>query len=67
MRRLCRVALLSAIAILSVQPATCFYPPLFAGAAPSAASRATKKKKSKPRKSKKILKGRHGNHKRKPA
>ena len=67
MRRICRVVLLSAIGLMSIQPATVFVPSLQAGAIPAAASRAKKKNKPKPRKTKKILKGRHGSHKRKPA
>jgi len=66
MRKLCRTALLSAIALLSIQPATLFVPSLLAAAASSAASPAKKKSKHKNKKQK-ILKGRHGKHSRKPA
>ena len=66
MRKLCRTALLSTMALLSIQPATLFDPGASAAAAPSAASAAKKKSKHKNKKQK-ILKGRHGKHSRKPA
>ncbi len=67
MRKLCRTALLSALAMLSIQPATLFVPRVYAGAVPAAASPAKKKNKVKKTKKQKILKGRHGKHNRKPA
>jgi hypothetical protein len=66
MRKLCRTALLSAIALLSLQGATPFLPSASAGAVPAAASKAKKKPKYKNRKQK-VLKGRHGKHNRRPA
>ncbi len=65
MRKLFRITLLSAIALLSVQPATLFVPSAYAGAAPAPASRT--KKKNKIKKKKKILKGHRGKHSHKPA
>jgi hypothetical protein len=65
-RKLCRTALLSAIALLSVLPATLFVLSEYAGAIPATASPAKKKNKVKKRKQK-ILKGRRGKHSRKPA
>ncbi len=64
-----RTALLSAMTILSIQPAVLFVPSVYAGAVPAAASHAKKKNKLKKLKMKKqkILKGRHVNHKHKPA
>ncbi len=72
MRKLFRTAILSAIALLSIQPTTLFVSSVYAGAAPAAASRANKKNKFKTKKyntrrTKKILQGRHGKHNRKPA
>jgi hypothetical protein len=71
-RKICRTALLSAIALLSIQAATLFVPSVHAGAVPAAASPAKKKNKFKTNKfkikrNKKILKGHHGKHDRKPA
>jgi len=66
MRKLCRTALLSAIALLSIQPATLFVLNASAAAVPAAASPAKKKNKHKSKKQK-VLKGRHGKHNRKPA
>jgi hypothetical protein len=66
MRKLYRTALLSAIAWLSIQPATLFVPRVSAAAAPAAASQAKRKNKHKNRKQK-ILKGRRSQHSRRPA
>jgi hypothetical protein len=66
MRKLCRTALLSAIALLCIQPATLFVPSASAGALPAATSQVKKKNKHKNRKQK-VLKGRHSKHTRKPA
>jgi hypothetical protein len=66
MRKLCRTALLSAIALLSIQQAPFFVPGVSATATPAPASKAKKKYKPKFRKQK-ILKGRHGKHARRPA
>jgi hypothetical protein len=65
-KRLCRTALLSAIAWLSIQPAILFVPRVAAEAVPAAASKSKKKTKHKNTK-KMILKGRHGKHSRRPA
>jgi hypothetical protein len=63
-RKLCRTALFSILALLSILPAGLFVPRAQAGALPAAASPAKKKNKSRKVKSKKqkILKGRHGKH-----
>jgi hypothetical protein len=66
MRKLCRTALLSAMALVCLQPSTLFVPRAAAGAVPAAASRGKKKNKYKKRKQK-VLKGRHGKHTRKAA
>jgi hypothetical protein len=66
MRKLCRTALLSAIALLSIQSAALFVPNASARAVPAAASPAKKKNKHKTRKQK-VLKGRHSKHTRRPA
>jgi hypothetical protein len=65
-RKLFRAALLSVIAMLSIQPAILFVPRVYAGAVPAAASPAKKKNKYKLKKQK-SLKGRHGKHRRKSA
>jgi hypothetical protein len=65
-RKLFRAALLSVIAILSIQPAILFVPGVYAGAVPAAASPAKKKNKYKVKKQK-ILKGRHSKHRARPA
>jgi hypothetical protein len=65
-RKLCRTALLSAIAWLSIQPAILFVPTVSAAEVPAAASKVKKKTKYKNKKQK-ILKGRHGKHSRRPA
>jgi len=62
-----RAALLTALAMLSLQPAALFVPRLYAGAVPAAGSPAKKKVKSKKTKKQKILKGHHEKHKRRPA
>jgi len=66
MRRLCRTALLSAIAWITIQPAILFVPRVSAAAVPAPASKSKKKTKHKNTK-KMILKGRHGKHSRRPA
>jgi hypothetical protein len=65
-RRLCRTALLSAMAWLSIQPAILFVPRVAAAAVPAAASKSKKKTKHRNTKQK-ILKGRHGKHSQRPA
>ncbi len=67
MIKLCRTALLSAFALLSIQATTPFVPSVSAGAFPAAASPAKKKNKAKKMKRKKILKSRHSKHSHKPA
>jgi hypothetical protein len=66
-RKLRLIAFLSAMEIISIQPAASFIPHVYASAASVNAS--PSKKKKKPRKSRKqmILKGRHGKHKGRPA
>jgi hypothetical protein len=66
MRKLCRAALLSVIAMLSIQPAILFVPRVSARPLPAAASAAKKRNKYKAKKQK-ILKGRHGKRHGKPA
>jgi len=65
-KRLCRTALLSAIAWFSIQPAILFVPRVAAAGVPAAASKSKKKTKHKNTK-KMILKGHHGKHSRRPA
>jgi uncharacterized membrane protein len=62
--KLCRTALFSIVALLSILPAGSFVVPARAGAVPAAASPAKKKNRSRKVKSKKkkILKGHHGKH-----
>ena len=68
MRKVCRIAFLSVIALLSIQAATLFVPGASAGAAPAAAPQAKRKNKNKRKNRKqKILKGHHGKRSRKPA
>jgi len=66
MRRLCRTALLSAIAWITIQPAILFVPRVSAAAVAAPASKSKKKTKHKNTK-KMILKGRHGKNSRRPA
>jgi hypothetical protein len=66
-RKLCRTALLSALALLSTSPAILFVPIVHAGAIPAAASRPKKNKQFKKHGKNKLLKGRHGKHARRPA
>jgi hypothetical protein len=63
-RRLCRAALCSIIALLSILPAGSFVVRAHAGPVPAAASPAKKKNRSRKvrSKKKKILKGHHGKH-----
>ncbi len=69
MRNFYRTALLSALALFSVQTATFFVPSALAGAVPASASPAKKKNKFKNKKLKKqkVLKGHHHKHSGKPA
>lgn len=67
MKNLCCAAFLSALAMLSIQPATLFIPIVHAGAVPAATTPAKKKNKSKKSKKQKVLKGHHTKHSRKPA
>ncbi len=68
MRKLCRVAFLSAIALLSIQAATCFVPGASAADDPTSAPQAKKRTKNKRKNRKqKILKGHHSKRSRKPA
>jgi len=64
--KLCRTAILFAIALLSIQATTAFVPSVSAGAIPAAASPAKKKNKVK-KKKQKVLKSRHNKHSRRPA
>jgi hypothetical protein len=66
-RKLRLIALLSAMEIISIQPAVLFIPHVYASAASVKAS--PSKTKKKPRKARKqmVLKGRHGKHKGRPA
>jgi hypothetical protein len=67
-RHLCRIALLSIIALFSIQPASLFVPRASAAALPSAAPQNKRKNKNKRKNRKqKILKGRRGKRSRKPA
>jgi len=67
-RKVCRIALLSVIALFSIQPLTLFVPGAAAGAVPAATPQAKRKNKNKRKNRKqKILKGRHGKRKGKPA
>ena len=61
-----RIALLAALALLSIQPASLFVSTLNAASVPAAAVAAKKKNKTRKRKQK-ILKGRRGTHRRRPA
>lgn len=70
MRKLCRTAILFAIALLSIPPAALFVPGAFAAALPSGGPQAKKKSKNKNKRKdrkQKILKGRHSQHSRRPA
>ena len=69
MRKLCRAAILAAVALLYLQPAILLVPVARAGAmAPAASSRVKKKnKRSKIKNRKLILKGHHGKHGGRPA
>ena len=61
-----RIALLAALALLSIQPASLFVSTLNAASVPAAAAPAKKKNKTRKRKQK-ILKGRRGTHHRRSA
>lgn len=67
--KMLRSILLSALALLIVQPGVLFVPPVAAAARPDTSPQKKSKKKVKQRKFKKlkVLKGRHGKHKGKPA
>ena len=67
MIKLCRAAILSAVALLSLQTTLLFVPGVSAGAVPAAASSAKKKNKVRKTKKQKILKGHRVKHSRRPA
>jgi hypothetical protein len=73
-KKLFRTAILSAMTLLSIQPATLFVRSTNAAAVPKDGSNNKKRKKSKfkpakfkPRRKEKFLKGHHGKHKARPA
>ena len=70
MRKFCRTALFSLIALISIPPASMFVTAASAAGLPAADATAKKKNKKfrmKKNRKAKVLKGRHNSHKRKPA